>query len=247
MCGRTSTYTPPERLAEIFDAEPADAIEVPADAPHWNVGPTNTLFGLMAPREPEASGARLRLDTYRWGLIPSWSPDKTSGNRLFNARAETVSTKPAFRPAFGSRRLAVLVDGFYEWRKDPGGARQPFYFHRGDGFPLAFAGLWENWKDPGTGLWLRSCTIITTTAGPDMRGIHDRMPVILERDQLRPWLRAGERREAELMAFLQPAAADTLIRYPVSSRVGNVRNDSPDLLQPVEGRQPHFQQQMLLS
>ena len=207
------------------------------------MGPTNNLFGLALPRRPELGDAvPLVLDAYRWGLIPPWSKDKSQGNRLFNARAETLTTKPAFRKAFRARRLAVLVDGFYEWRKDPDGRRQPFYFHRCDGFPLAFAGLWEPWKDPQTDTWLHSCTIITTTAGPDMNGIHDRIPVILERHQLDTWLRAGTTRESELMTLLQPAPADTLMRYPVSSRVGNVRNDSPDLLQPIQLSETHAQQ-----
>jgi putative SOS response-associated peptidase YedK len=235
MCGRTTSYTPPQRLAEIFDAElPAD-FDAPQDGPHWNIGPTNTLFGLAVPRRSEPGDWHLMLDGYRWGLIPSWSKNKTQGNRLFNARAESLSTKPAFRTAFRSRRLAVVVDGFFEWRKDPGNKRQPFYFYRGDGFPMAFAGLWETWPDPETETWLHSCTIITTTAGPDMTGIHDRMPVILERADLDPWLRSGPASEAELMAFLKPAPADTLMRYPVGPRVGNVRNDDPALLEPIDG------------
>ena len=236
MCGRTTSYTPPQRLAEIFDAElPADA-DVPRDGPHWNIGPTNTLFGLAVPRRSEArdADAHLTLDGYRWGLIPSWSKDKAQGNRLFNARAESLTTKPAFRQAFRSRRLAVVVDGFFEWRKDPGNKRQPFYFHRNDGFPMTFAGLWETWPDPETSTWLHSCTIITTTAGADMKGIHDRMPVILERADLDSWLRPGQASAAELMAFLQPAPAGTLMRYPVGPRVGNVRNDDPTLLEAVD-------------
>ncbi len=234
MCGRTTSYTPPERLAEIFDADLAPDLDRQPDGPLWNVGPTNNLFGLALPRRSDPEDVPLILDDYRWGLIPPWSKDKSQGNRLFNARAETLTTKPAFRKAFRTRRLAVIVDGFYEWRKDTNGKRQPFYFHRCDGFPLAFAGLWEPWKDPENDTWLHSCTIITTTAGPDMHGIHNRMPVILERHQFEPWLRAGGVGEADLMALLQPAPADTLIRHAVSSRVGNVRNDSSDLLQPIE-------------
>src|SRR6516225_8465357 len=159
MCGRTTSYTPPERLAEIFDADLAPDLDCQPDGPHWNVGPTNNLFGLASPRKSDSDDGSLVLDAYRWGLIPSWSKDKSQGNRLFNARAETLTTKPAFRKAFRARRLAVIVDGFYEWRKDPNGKRQPFYFHRGDGFPLAFAGLWEPWKDPQNDTWLHSCTI----------------------------------------------------------------------------------------
>jgi putative SOS response-associated peptidase YedK len=247
MCGRTTSYTPPERLAEIYDAELAPEVHTLPAGPHWNVGPTNNLFGLAAPRKPAADDAALVIDAYRWGLIPSWSDRAAAGNLLFNARSETVASKPAFRKAFRSRRLAVVVDGFYEWRKDPGGPRQPFYFHRGDGYPLTFAGLWEIWKDPQSGRWVRSCTIITTTAGPDMEGIHNRMPVILERRQLDAWIRSGATGEARLMKFLKPAPAGTLVGYPVDPRVGNVRHDDPDLLQPDSLRHNAFQQQTLLS
>jgi putative SOS response-associated peptidase YedK len=246
MCGRTTSYTPPERLAEVFDADLAPDLDRQPDGPHWNVGPTNNLFGLAVPRASDRNDAPLVLDAYRWGLIPPWSRDRSQGNRLFNARAETLRTKPAYREAFRARRLAVVVDGFYEWRKDAAGKRQPFYFHRADGFPMAFAGLWEVWKDHETRTWLRSCTIVTTTAGPDLQDIHNRMPVILERAQLERWLRPGDPPQTGLMSLLRPAPADTLIRYPVDPRIGNVRNDSPDLLRPVELREPHVQQQMLL-
>jgi putative SOS response-associated peptidase YedK len=234
MCGRTTTYTPPQRLAEIFEADLAPDLDGRAEGPYWNVGPTNNLFGLAPPRASDRGGDGLVLSAYRWGLIPPWSKDRSQGNRLFNARAETLTTRPAFRRAFQARRLVVVVDGFYEWRRDPAGGRQPFYFHRGDGFPMTFAGLWEVWKDPETETWLRSCSIITTSAGPDMRGIHDRMPVILERGELRGWVDTEDPVESDLMAFLKPAPAGTLIRYPVDSRVGNVRNDSPDLLGPLD-------------
>jgi putative SOS response-associated peptidase YedK len=238
MCGRTSSYTPPQRLAEVFEAQLAPDLDPDGreDGPLWNVGPTNNLFGLTAP--VDGSGP-LVLDDYRWGLIPWWSKDRSPGNRLFNARFETIATKPAFRQAFTARRLAVVVDGFFEWRRAPGRKRQPFYFHRGDGYPLAFAGLWEAWRDPDTATWLRSCTIITTTAGPDMDGIHDRMPVVLERERLAQWLQpgageVGEVGEPDVMALLRPAAAGTLVCYPVGDQVGNVRNDTPELLRPVE-------------
>jgi putative SOS response-associated peptidase YedK len=234
MCGRTTSYTPPQRLAEIFDADVAPDLDGPRHGPFWNVAPTNELFGLAAGK-PDQGHARPVLGAYRWGLIPSWSQARTQGNRLFNARAETLTSKAAFRHAFRNRRLVVVVDGFYEWRKEAGGKRQPFYFHRWDGFPLAFAGLWEVWRDPETEGWLRSCSIVTTGAGPDLQGIHDRMPVVLEQEQLRGWLQSDDGRESDLTAYLRPAAAGTLACHPVGVRVGDVRNDSPDLLAPVEG------------
>jgi putative SOS response-associated peptidase YedK len=241
MCGRTTSYTPPQRLAEVFDAELAPDLDGEPEGPFWNVGPTNRLFGLAPPRASDRGDAKLVLDAYRWGLIPPWSKDKSQGNRLFNARAETLTARPAFRKAFRDRRLVVVVDGFYEWRRDSTRVRQPFYFHRGDGFPMAFAGLWEIWKDPETDSWLRSCTIITTESGPDLQGIHDRMPVILEQPEVGGWLEADARGESELMAFLRPAPAGTLIRYRVDARVGNVRNDSPDLLRPLDDSGGHPQ------
>ncbi len=239
MCGRTTSYTSPARIAEIFDAQATPGIEG-GDGPFWNVGPTSNLLGLAVPAGGEHA-ERLVLDRYRWGLIPSWSKAALDGNRRFNARAETVARTPAFRGPFRSRRLAVVVDGFFEWRQPPGGrdspgGGQPFYFHRADGFPLTFAGLWDTWRDPTSAAWVHSCTVITTTAGADMDGIHDRMPVILERGQLDGWLRPRHADEAELRRLLRPAPADTLVCYPVDRRVGNVRNDSPDLIEPVKVR-----------
>ncbi|MGH9095024.1 MAG: SOS response-associated peptidase, partial [Acidimicrobiales bacterium] len=194
MCGRTTSCTSPGRIAEIFDAEPAAGLD-DRDGPTWNIGPTCTLFGLTVAAAPSAAApgcpGRLVLDGYRWGLIPAWAEDASPGSRLFNARSETVATKPAFRHAFRSRRLAVVVDGFFEWRRGPGGRGQPFYFRRSAGLPITFAGLWETWHDPIAGTSVRSCTIVTTVAGADMEGVHDRMPVVLERHQLGRWVSPG--------------------------------------------------------
>ncbi len=229
MCGRYVLATPLDELASFFEARRAPQLGGTWTA-NYNIAPTRSVLCLL----PDVGGGRL-LDQYRWGLIPSWAKDPTVGSRLFNARAETVSVKPSFRGAFLSRRLAVLSDGFYEWRKGAGSRRQPFFIFRSDGKPMAFAGLWESWRDPRStedeAAWVRSCTIITTTANPEVAPIHDRMPVVLERDLLDAWLDPSVSARDELEAFLHPAPADTLAVRAVNPRVGSVRNNGPDLIE----------------
>jgi putative SOS response-associated peptidase YedK len=240
MCGRIALYTPPARLARFFAAQLADDVD-PDLAPSWNVGPTRDVLGVVdaaALRHPPAGATRV-LDTYRWGLVPSWAPDLSAGSRQFNARAESVADRPAFRAAFERRRLLVVADGFYEWQKSAAG-RPAFYFTRADGAPLAFAGLWEFWRDPGQpeAPWLRSCTIITTAGGPDIAAIHDRMPVVLEPDTWDRWLDPEASHPAELADLLAPSPPGTLDHHQVDRRVGNVRNDEPGLIAEVRTVQP---------
>jgi len=240
MCGRFSLFTPPARLADLFDADLAPDVD-PVGRPRWNVAPTTDVLGLSAGTGPPGEERRPRLlDCYRWGLIPPWAGDASSGSRLFNARAETAASKPSFRDAFVERRVAVLADGFFEWQKGPGKKRRPHYFYRVDGDPLAFAGLWGSWRghriDGQTGPSIRSCTIITTNAGQDMDGIHPRMPVVLERSALDRWLDPANTDRAELQSLLRPAAPGTLVHHPVDQRVGNVRNDDPGVIAPTVDR-----------
>ncbi len=239
MCGRFAQFTPPARLARAFGATLVDGTE-DALSPSWNVAPTDEVAGIRPPRRRELErGLTTRmLDHYRWGLVPSWAKDPAMGNRLFNARAESVATTGAFRGAFAARRLVVPCDGFYEWhggRSGGGGPRQAHYFRRADGDLMALAGLFEFWRprsptdDPPP--WLATCTIITTAAGPDMVGIHDRMPVVLDGGALDTWL--GDEADAqELQALLEPPGAGTLEHYQVGLRVGNVRNNDPSLIEP---------------
>ncbi len=244
MCGRISLYSTPERLSRIFDAELSP--EVDRDRPTgFNVPPTRRILGIAATRDgaPHEPGGefRRRLGRYRWGLVPPWATDLTIANRLFNARGETVATKPSFRAAFATRRLAVPADGFYEWKSGPGKERLPYYFERSDGQPLAFAGLWEQWQGPGPNpdqeVPLLTCTIITTEAGADVADVHDRMPVILERDALDEWLDPDNQDRPELESLLVAAPAGTLVRHRVDKRVGNVRNDDPGLMEPIDQAQ----------
>lgn len=258
MCGRIALYSEPERLSRIFDAVLAAGLEAP-QVHSYNVAPTRPVLGVVLehpdrdgapggppggsapPATPESEPVRRVIHPFRWGLIPSWAKDPSIGNRLFNARAETVAEKPSFRASYAARRTAVLADGFYEWAHADGGkngTKQPYYLSRADGQPLALAGLWERWRHQADGegapIEIRSCTIVTTTAGADLEGIHDRMPVVLEAGDLERWLDpSGGRDEAQ--ALLAPAPAGTLQRVAVGPAVGNVRNDSPDLIEPASG------------
>ena len=173
VCGRTSSTTPRDTLARLLDAEEVDAPELPIS---WNVAPTQPIYALAI----SSSGTR-KLRALRWGLIPSWAKDPRIGTRLINARAETLTKKPAYRSIISTRRALVTVSGFYEWRRPAPGSpfgKQPFYFHRADDEPLVFAGLWDLWLD-AQGQPLRSCTIITTSANKTMAPVHHRMPAVL--------------------------------------------------------------------
>jgi putative SOS response-associated peptidase YedK len=231
MCGRYVLATPVDELARYFEARESPTVE---ESVHqsYNVAPTVDVAGLLHDRE----GTRL-LDAFHWGLIPSWAKDPSIGNRMFNARAESLMSKPAFRQAFTTRRVAVIADGFYEWRKDADKRRQPFYIVRADGAPMTFAGLWAVWRDREGGEqspWIRSCTIITTDANEEVAPIHDRMPVLLEKENLDAWLEIDGPGPEELESYLRPAPAGSLILRAVGRRVGNVRNDDPGLLEAVE-------------
>jgi putative SOS response-associated peptidase YedK len=240
MCGRIALYSEPDFLARIFDAQLELGMD-PEVPPSWNVGPTRPLLAVrqVADDASPQAGPHRELGQYTWGLVPSGAQDRTIGNRAFNARAETVATRPSFRAAFRSRRLAVVVDGFYEWKPGPGKTKQPYYFTRSDGRPLALAGLWETWWGPpgdpgatgGRGPALRTCTVITTQAGPDMGDIHQRMPVVLEPELLDEWLDPANRDQPELQSLLVPSPAGTLVHRVVGREVGNVRNDGPELIE----------------
>ena len=230
MCGRVALFTPPVRLARLLDAALAAGIE-PEGHPSWNVGPQRRLFAVA-----EDEGRRV-LDRYRWGLVPSWSKDPAIGNRLFNARGETVTEKPSFRSAFAKRPCVVPVDGFYEWDHRAGHAKQPNYFTRTDGQPMLIAGLYERWHDPeapSDAQPLVTCTIITTAPSDDMDEIHDRMPVVLEADDVETWINVRDHEPDERTLLLRPARAGTLTHYGVATTVGSVKNDGPELIAPVE-------------
>jgi putative SOS response-associated peptidase YedK len=233
MCGRFTQQRPSAELAALFGAE--DLAESPGE--RYNLAPQQ--LGLVV---VERDDLRRAIVPYRWGLIPSWAKDARIGNRLINARAETVATTPAFRAAFQKRRCIVPADGFYEWERMTPEIRQPNLIHRADHEPMAFAGLWSIWRDATQpeAEPTRTFTIITTTANATLEPIHDRMPVILPASAWATWLAPAPADPGALLALLRPAPDDLLERYPVSKRVNNARNEGPDLVIPLGplGREP---------
>src|SRR3954453_8616480 len=186
MCGRYMSTTPPAALAEEFGVA-VEQIALDDDLePRWNVAPT---LPVLAVAESRSTGQR-RLGTFRWGLGPSGAGGAAGGGPMINARAETVATKPAFRDALVRRRCIIPADAFYEWKATGGRTRQPYAIARRDGKPLAFAGLWELWRDAANpeAPPLRSCVIITTTANGLLAAVHERMPVVLPESAWGTWL-----------------------------------------------------------
>ena len=222
MCGRFTQERPASELAEIFGAEPL------ADDPggRYNVAPTDEAM-VVVQRED-----RRAVTGYRWGLIPHWAENAKVGSRMFNARAETLTTSPAFREAFRRRRCLVPVDSFYEWKRE-GTVRQPYRVLRTDRRPLALAGLWAGWKDPATETVRRTFTIVTTTPNAALRDLHDRMPVVVEEDAWDRWLDAHGADPGELLGLLVPDERVALEIYPVVREVNDVRRDGPSLIQPL--------------
>ena len=226
MCGRFAQERPASELAEIFAAEPlADEL-----GPRYNVAPTDDALVVVQRQERRA------ITAYRWGLVPHWSTDLKAGSRMFNARAETITTSPAFRAAFQRRRCLVPVDAFYEWRR-LGKERQPYAIGREDGLPLVLAGLWAGWRDPASDpeapLIRRTFTIVTTTPNEVMAGLHDRMPVVLPPETWDTWLDPAPADLGELLALLQPTDEIPMRAYPVERLVNDVRKDGPELLVPL--------------
>jgi putative SOS response-associated peptidase YedK len=236
MCGRFALYTPPARVARYFQATLAEGTEA-GYTPSWNVAPTDQVLGVREhppPRDDPGAPPKRELMSFRWGLVPWWSKDAKGASRLINARCETVATKASFREAFKERRIIVPADGFYEWHR-AGGKKQPHFFARADGAPMAFAGLAERWRDRSTpdAPLIRSCSIITTRAGADMNGIHDRMPVILDPTTFDPWLDPANEDVEELRALLRPPPKGTVVHHRVDPRIGNVANNDAALIEAV--------------
>jgi putative SOS response-associated peptidase YedK len=228
MCGRFVSATPPDQVAAYFGTEAPEALLEPG----YNVAPTNDVYAVLA------DGSTRHLDAFHWGLVPAWAKDPKIGSKMINARAETLAEKNAYKAAFKRRRCLIPADGFYEWRKHPTeakGKKQPFFIHRPDGEPYAFAGLWEVWRGPDKDQEpLRSCTIITTAPNEPMAAIHDRMPVILSPDAWDTWL-DRDNDDLELLGkLLVPSPPQIISMHPVSTDVNNVRNKGPELTQPID-------------
>jgi putative SOS response-associated peptidase YedK len=221
MCGRYTLLTSPEVLQEQFGL-----VELPALSPRYNIAPTQQVAAVR-----RAAGKEDReLVLFRWGLVPSWATDLSIGNRLLNARAETVAEKPSFRSALRSRRCLILADGFFEWQHLQG-KKQPYYFRLRDGKPFAIAGLWERWSVGSEAI--ESCTLITTEANALVRNVHDRMPVILPGGAYEAWLEPAPARPGQFQPLLRPYPAEEMVAYPVSMRVNSPRNDDAECVQAV--------------
>ena len=216
MCGRFAFYSPTEATAALFGA--AGSLDI---GPRYNIAPTQDI---AAVRVAEDEGRE--LVALRWGLVPFWAKDPGIGNRMINARAETVAEKPAFRAAYRHRRCLVLADGFYEWHRE-GSAKIPYFISLANEEPFAFAGLWEQWHSKETDESLQTATLITTQANGFLAPLHHRMPVILEKDRAERWLAGDD----ELIAT---AVADCprLRAWPVDRRVNNARNEGDELIEP---------------
>ena len=221
MCGRYSLIASIAELESRFGFDGADA----AYSPSYNVAPTQGVLTVAAESE-----GRLAM-RMRWGLIPSWAKEASIGGRMINARAETVAEKPSFRTALRRRRCLVLADGFYEWRRTSAGKR-PMRITMTSGEPFAFPGLWETWRDPQDET-VTSCTIITTVANDLLRPIHDRMPVILQREQEDLWLDHDVREPEVLREVLIPYSPGAMKAYEVSTLVNSPANDGPELINPI--------------
>ena len=222
MCGRFTLTIDPYHLQQAFPwaVIPNDLI------PRYNIAPSQPVAVILNTGDNA-------LAFYKWGLIPSWSKDPAIGDRMINARSESLAEKPSFRNAYRRRRCLILADGFYEWKQNPGSkSKQPVYIRLKGERPFAFAGLWELWHSPD-GSEIRSCTIITTQPNSLLEPIHNRMPVILPPEDYKQWLDTEDQHPDQLNKLLVPYPADEMIAFPVSKMVNSPENDSPEIIKPI--------------
>ena len=216
MCGRFAFYSPGEATAALFGVSASLEVQ-----PRYNIAPTQYIAAIRNNEDEE-----LELTMLRWGLVPFWAKDPSIGNRMINARAETVAEKPSFRAAYRKRRCLVLADGFYEWHTEAG-VKVPYFISLAEQQPFAFAGLWENWQSKDSDESIQSTAVITTAANDFMLPLHHRMPVILEPGTADRWLQGDDE-------IVSTATDNTprLKAWPVDRRVNNARNESTDLIEP---------------
>lgn len=252
MCGRYASSASPDELAEEYEV---DDIVGDLPGPDYNVAPTVEVPAVLERKSKDSQEVRRRLAPLTWGLVPSWAKSRDTGAKMINARYETVAVKPAFKRACAVRRCLLPADGYYEWY-DPSPElveglgrgpstssgrkprKQPFFIHRADGRRLAMAGLYEIWRDPDKdrdddSAWLRTCTVITTRATDAVGHIHDRMPMVISPDCWDAWLDPGltdPEAARRLLAVTEPALLEA---YAVSTLVSNVKNNGPELLEPL--------------
>jgi len=217
MCGRFSLSGDVDFYAEYFGA---GSISTEALDKSWNVAPTDPVYVVA-----QHQGERL-LGSQSWGLVPHWAPDRKSIQ--INARMESIATKPIFRESFAKRRCLIPADGFYEWESTEQG-RTPHWIFRADGFPMAFAGIWANWKDQATDVWHRTCSIITTKSAGVIVPLHDRMPVSLVPEVWDTWLDRELNDPNAAFSLLRPTDGDLLMEHQVPKLVNSVKNNGPEL------------------
>ncbi len=222
MCGRFTLTVDPARLQDAF----ADYTFPAKFAPRFNIVPSQPILAIP-------NDGKNAADFFVWGLIPSWAKDPSMGNRLINARGETLAEKPSFRGAFKYKRCLILADGFYEWKSQPGTkAKVPHFIFLKSRRPFAFAGLWDEWLSPDGGS-VRSATIITTEPNELMAAIHNRMPVILPPSAYAQWLDPAPQTPDRLLPLLQPFPAEEMSAHPVSTLVNSPSNDRAELVVPA--------------
>jgi putative SOS response-associated peptidase YedK len=238
MCGRYTSSSTVSDLASVFEVEDVRVEPMP---PRYNVAPTLQVYAVALRRSSEdgEKGPRRALGSFRWGLVPSWAKDPSVGSRMINARAEGITEKPAFRGAVARRRCLIPADAFYEWQRREthdgrAAGRLPHAVRRRDGRPMAFAGLWEVWRDRADpdAEPLRTCVIVTTRANDLMAPIHDRMPVVLAPEDWAVWLDPTTD-PAVVERLMVPAPSEWFEAFPVSTLVNKVTNDGPHLLDPL--------------
>jgi putative SOS response-associated peptidase YedK len=232
MCGRYRLTAKERYIAEHFELEQSEV----RWSTRYNIAPTQQVAVVRR----DANTPRREFSLMRWGLIPHWAKDSSIAAGTVNAMSETAAQKPAFRDAFRSRRCLLPADGFYEWKKLGPRARQPYNFGLKDEGLFAFAGLWDRWRT-ASGDLLETCTILTTAPNPLAREVHDRMPVILRREDYDLWLDSRTTNPSRLGHLLRPFDAVAMRKYPVTTRVGNPAFDNPECVRearPLETSEP---------
>jgi putative SOS response-associated peptidase YedK len=220
MCGRSTLHDAPTNILERFSLPPV----LPGFEPHFNIAPTQLQWTIL---RDGASSAEVRQ--LKWGLVPSWANDPSIGNRMVNARAESLTERPSFRETLETRRCVILADGYYEW-KVVGKSKVPMYFRLSDGRAFGLAGLWDRWERGDT--MLETCTVITTDASPLAATVHDRMPALLVDEATTSWLDPSAKL-GDLRSFLSPYSRNDLEMYEVGRYVNNAANDSPACIERV--------------
>ncbi|MEH7238282.1 SOS response-associated peptidase [Bacillus sp. JJ1562] len=224
MCGRFTLFAEFDDILNRFDIEAA--IEQDLFIPSYNIAPSHSVLSVIN------DGRRNRLGYLRWGFVPSWAKDEKIGYKMINARAETLAEKPSFRQAFKHRRCLVIADSFYEWKKGADKSKTPMRIKLKSDELFAMAGIWERWKSP-EGNTLFSCSIITTTPNEIMADIHDRMPVILQKEDEQAWLDPSLDDVSKVSHLLKPFATDRMEAFEVPALVNSPRNNSPNLIQKI--------------